>query len=153
MKPMFFRMITVAICLASLCIISLSLGTVKSASAYSVKPCTGLSCDGQWPQRHEDCLQSSFVVKWQNVVGGQIDFKYSSTCHAFFGVVIASQYSNNLYTDIARANPDTGHYQSQLPGVTMFSQMLGWNGQTGQRVSMRGCVGSFNPNCANLAYP
>ena len=154
MKAMFFRKIAVAICLASLCIISFaSLGTVKSASAYSVKPCDGLSCDGQWPQMHEDCLKSSYVIKWQDAVGGQIDLKYSFTCNAFFGVVIASNYSTNLYTDISRANPDTGHYQNQSQGVTMFSQMVGWNGQTGQKVGLRGCVGGFSANCANLAYP
>jgi hypothetical protein len=154
MKSMLFRKIAIAICLALLCIISIaSFKPVKSAFAYSVRPCDGLSCDGQLPQMHEDCLRSSFVVKWENVVGGQIDFKYSSTCHAFFGVVIASEYSNHLYTDIARANPDTGHYQNQSQGVTMFSQMIGWNGQTGQRVGLRGCVGGFSANCANLAYP
>lgn len=157
MKSMLFRRIASVICLTCLCIISFaSLGPVQSASAYSVKPCDGFGCDGQWPQFHKECFNDIQYPAWKDVNGGQIDLIHSLTCHAFFVESIASaSYSNQLYVEITRSNPDSPNYNNAAPGKMFYSRMVGWeNGQAGERVGGRGCVGmGSGANCANLYYP
>lgn len=129
----------------------------QSSPAYFVQRCNGLSCDGEFPQMHNDCLRSAYDVKWQNVDGGLVELKYSPACGAFFGVSTASTPSQYTGTSIVRFNPDTQYYQnSPDEGTTsrgMISQMIGWNGQPQQRVRFYGCVASGYTHCADIWYP